>query len=57
MLRQSLVPQTSRTALEQINLKFIDTASKLGHGRFQTYEEKAKYFGRGEQRVQKTKAN
>jgi large subunit ribosomal protein L3e len=34
MLRKTLVPQISRTALEEINLKFIDTASKLGHGRF-----------------------
>lgn len=45
-LRRSLVPQTSRTALEEIKLKFVDTASKFGHGRFQTYEEKAKTFGR-----------
>jgi len=34
MLRKTLVPQISRSALEKINLKFIDTASKLGHGRF-----------------------
>jgi len=45
-LRRSLLPQTSRTALEEIKLKFIDTASKFGHGRFQTYEEKLKTFGR-----------
>ena len=45
-LRRSLVPQTSRTALEEIALKFIDTASKFGHGRFQTGEEKAKALGR-----------
>jgi len=45
-LRKSLLPQTNRTALEQITLKFIDTSSKLGHGRFQTAEEKAKFFGR-----------
>ena len=45
-LRRSLFPQTSRSALEEIKLKFIDTSSKLGHGRFQTAEEKAKVFGR-----------
>jgi large subunit ribosomal protein L3e len=45
-LRRSLLAQTSRTALEEIKLKFIDTASKFGHGRFQTYEEKLKTFGR-----------
>jgi len=44
-LRKSLVPQTSRVALEQIKLKFIDTSSKFGHGRFQTREEKSKFFG------------
>jgi len=46
-LRQSLLPQVKRAALEEITLKFIDTSSKIGHGRFQTYEEKAKFFGRG----------
>jgi len=45
-LRKSLVPQVSRSALEAIDLKFIDTSSKLGHGRFQTAEEKARYYGR-----------
>lgn len=45
-LRRSLVPQTSRNALEEIKLKFVDTASKFGHGRFQTAEEKAKTYGR-----------
>ncbi|MCL7035613.1 hypothetical protein MKW94_019869, partial [Papaver nudicaule] len=45
-LRQSLLKQTSRLALEEIKLKFIDTSSKFGHGRFQTTEEKNKYFGR-----------
>eukprot|EP00386_Alphamonas_edax_P002911 GDKI01008909.1.p1 GENE.GDKI01008909.1~~GDKI01008909.1.p1 ORF type:complete len:399 (+),score=161.39 GDKI01008909.1:1-1197(+) len=44
-LRKSLLPQVSRRALEQISLKFIDTSSKFGHGRFQTSEEKKKYFG------------
>ena len=45
-LRKSLVAQTSRNALEEVALKFIDTASKFGHGRFQTAEEKAKVLGR-----------
>jgi large subunit ribosomal protein L3e len=44
-LRKSLVPQTSRTALEQIKLKWIDTSSKFGHGRFQTADEKEKFLG------------
>lgn len=44
-LRKSLVPQTKRAALEDIQLKFIDTASKFGHGRFQTKAEKNRFFG------------
>jgi len=44
-LRKSLVPQTSRSALEKITLKWIDTSSKFGHGRFQTSDEKAKFLG------------
>jgi len=44
-LRKSLLTQTSRTALEHITLKFIDTSSKFGHGRFQTADEKAKFMG------------
>ncbi|KAF8063718.1 RPL3 [Scenedesmus sp. PABB004] len=45
-LRRSLLNQTSRSALEEIKLKFIDTSSKFGHGRFQTYDEKLKTYGR-----------
>merc|ERR1712108_97081 len=44
-LRKTLLAQTSRSAREEITLKFIDTASKFGHGRFQTFEEKAKFLG------------
>jgi len=44
-LRKSLLPQMSRRATEKVELKFIDTASKMGHGRFQTCEEKAKFYG------------
>jgi large subunit ribosomal protein L3e len=44
VLRQSLFPQVSRRALEEINLKFIDTSSKLGHGRFQVPDEKNKFY-------------
>ncbi|TXG53645.1 hypothetical protein EZV62_018901 [Acer yangbiense] len=45
-LRQSLLAQTSRLALEDIKIKFIDTSSKFGHGRFQTTQEKQKFYGR-----------
>ena len=45
MLRKSLLAPTGRTALEDIKLKFIDTSSKWGHGRFQTKQEKKEFFG------------
>jgi hypothetical protein len=35
-------PATPPTPLQQ----FIDTSSKFGHGRFQTYDEKLKAYGR-----------
>jgi len=44
-LRKSLLVHTKRKALEKINLKFIDTSSKFGHGRFQTAEEKKAFMG------------
>jgi len=44
-LRKSLLAQTSRNATEEITLKWIDTASKFGHGRFQTADEKRKFYG------------
>ncbi|XP_062508818.1 large ribosomal subunit protein uL3-like [Corticium candelabrum] len=44
-LRKSLLVHTSRVALEKIDLKWIDTASKFGHGRFQTPQEKKNFMG------------
>lgn len=44
-LRKSLLVHTKRVALEKINLKFIDTSSKFGHGRFQTAADKASFMG------------
>jgi len=52
--RKSLLPQVSRRATEKIALKFIDTSSKFGHGRFQTNEEKAKFFGGATQKKART---
>ncbi|KAI1716226.1 ribosomal protein l3 domain-containing protein [Ditylenchus destructor] len=45
-LRKSLINQTKRFAYEKINLKFIDTSSKFGHGRFQTPAEKKAFMGK-----------
>jgi len=46
-LRKTLVPQVKRAATEKASegLKFIDTSSKFGHGRFQTKAEKDTFFG------------
>ncbi|XP_054614927.1 60S ribosomal protein L3-like isoform X2 [Dunckerocampus dactyliophorus] len=44
-LRKSLHVQTSRKWTEAIELKFIDTTSKFGHGRFQTALEKRAFMG------------
>jgi len=42
-LRRLMAPQTSKKLQEKVvRLKFIDTSSKMGHGRFQTRQEKAR---------------
>jgi len=50
-LRKSLFEQTHRDAVEEVTLKFIDTSSKFGHGRFQTNEEKNKFMGLRKKKV------
>jgi len=44
-IRKSLYVHTKRSALEEITLKFIDTSSNTGHGRWQTAAEKDKFLG------------
>lgn len=44
-LRKSLLKPIRRVNTEPANLKFIDTSSKYGHGRFQTPDEKRKFMG------------
>jgi len=44
-IRKTLVPQTSSFATHKLEVKFIDTASKIGHGKFQTLEEKDRFLG------------
>ena len=46
LLRKSMLVPHTRKQLEEINLKFIDTSSKMGHGRFQTSDEKNTFYGR-----------
>jgi len=45
-LRKSLYTHTKRFAFEKITLKWIDTSSKFGHGRFQTAAEKKSFMGK-----------
>jgi len=51
-LRKSLFEQTQRDAVEEVALKFIDTSSKFGHGRFQTMDEKSKFMGLRKKKVE-----
>jgi large subunit ribosomal protein L3e len=44
-LRKSMFTHTSRRALEKVELKWIDTSSKFGHGAYQTPAEKRQYEG------------
>jgi large subunit ribosomal protein L3e len=44
-LRKSLYPQVSRRATEKVDLKWIDTSSKFGHGAYQTPAEKRAFVG------------
>lgn len=44
-LRKSLHPPQSKAMLEDVILKFVDTSSKIGRGRFQTLDEKKKFMG------------
>mmetsp|Transcript_51275 Transcript_51275/g.104274 ORF Transcript_51275/g.104274 Transcript_51275/m.104274 type:complete len:385 (-) Transcript_51275:4213-5367(-) len=46
VLRKTISYKKGKNINENIILKFIDTSSKWGHGRFQTSSEKKKYFGR-----------
>jgi large subunit ribosomal protein L3e len=45
VLRKSIFATTKSWMTEKIDVKFIDTSSKHGHGRFQTAAEKDKMLG------------
>ena len=44
ILRKTMHARVDKKQTEVVNLKFIDTSSKMGHGRFQTSEEKERYY-------------
>jgi len=50
-LRKALFEQTFRNAAEEVTIKFIDTSSKFGHGRFQTLDEKTKFMGMRKKKI------
>lgn len=57
ILRNSLFPPTLNGEAAQVNIKFIDTSSKFGHGRFQTVQEKEKFFGKTKDKKSKKYLN
>jgi len=54
-LRKTILEKTTRKAKEEIALKFIDTSSKWGHGKFQTLDEKRKFMGPLKKELKKKK--
>ena len=46
VLREAMFPKTTSGENNAIALKFIDTSSKFGHGRFQTLDDKNKFYGK-----------
>lgn len=57
ILRQALAAPTLNGEAAQVNIKFIDTSSKFGHGRFQTKTEKEKYYGKVKETKSKKQVN
>ena len=53
-LRKALLAPSRRSHMEPLNIKFIDTSSKYGHGRFQTVQEKYSFLGRSANDVQRS---
>jgi large subunit ribosomal protein L3e len=45
-LRKTIKVNKKRIAVEELNLKWIDTASQFWHGRFQTKEDRRRFLGR-----------
>jgi len=45
-LRKAIITPSTTAGKEEIKLRFIDTSSKYGHGRFQTSDEKKAWYGK-----------
>lgn len=56
-LRKSMFVHTSRKALEKVDLKWIDTSSKFGHGAYQTAAEKVSEIPQLKDRIPLPKRN
>jgi large subunit ribosomal protein L3e len=57
LLRKAMFAPTLTGEATNVNIKFIDTSSKIGHGRFQTQTEKDKYYGKRKETRDKKKLN
>jgi len=44
-LRKAIIQPSGSGAAEEVDVKFIDTSSQFGNGRFQTPEDKKEHFG------------
>lgn len=53
IIREAMHGPTLTGEATQINIKFIDTSSKMGHGRFQTKTEKDKFYGKTKEQREK----
>lgn len=51
-LRKTLLPSAKKVAGEPLHIKFIDTSSKYGHGRFQTKSEKDTFTGKLKRKIE-----
>jgi large subunit ribosomal protein L3e len=55
-LRKSCFSSTKRVHNEKVNLKWIDTASKFGHGRYQSSSERLRFMGKMKKDLKKEAA-
>lgn len=46
ILRHQMFINANRRSIEEIDIIFVDTSSKIGKGRFQTKKEKKKFYGK-----------
>lgn len=56
ILRHQIYESVSKRKYnEELDIIFVDTSSKMGHGKFQTSEEKARFLGKDYVKKKKNK--